>query len=220
MFVTMDQKDQIAAEIDRIVQSHYYDEDFQLMSSLQAFAAGLSDAGRETLAGVAFARLTGDGSLVDVLLCSVVDVPSAVPVLAAKLGRETQTNQVTRTLISVLSRYPSDDAYMAIEPFLDSDQEMESLQALARIDFIRTLPAIVRRMKKDHYAGAVLQMFQERIKKAGLPKLIDELRQSSATRFAGFPALLAKILRSKDASYNPLSARELEALIEAFNGTS
>jgi hypothetical protein len=209
-------KDEMNEAIERLVRAHYYDEDFQLLSSFQAYASGLSGGEHDDLAELAFERLVRDGSLVDIILCSVVDVPSAVPVLAEKLSRETQTNQITRTLIAVLGRYATDDAYVAIEPFLDSDQEMEALQALARIDFVRTLPSIVRRMKKDHYAGAVLQMLHERIKKAGLPKLIDDLRSSSATQSAGFSGLLEKTLRAKDAAYNPLSAAEIEALAAAF----
>lgn len=212
----MQTKDELNAAVERIVQAHYYDEDFQLLSSFQAFVSGLDNAEKDALAELAFERVVRDGSLVDIILCSVVDVPSAVPVLAEKLSREPQTNQITRTLIAVLGRYATDDAYVAIEPFLDSDQEMEALQSLARIDFIRTLPALVRRMKKDHYAGVILQILSYRIKAAGLARVIDDLRQSSATQSAGFGALLRKILRSKDAAYNPLTAAEVDAIIAVF----
>lgn len=212
----MQTKDELNAAVERIVKAHYYDEDFQLLSSFQAFVSGLDHAEKDALAELAFERVVRDGSLVDIILCSVVDVPSAVPVLAEKLSRDPQTNQITRTLIAVLGRYATDDAYVAIEPFLDSDQEMEALQSLARIDFIRTLPALVRRMKKDHYAGVILQILSYRIKAAGLARVIDDLRQSSATQSAGFGALLRKILRSKDAAYNPLTTAEVDAIIAVF----
>jgi len=203
----------IHSDIERIVNAHYYSEDFHLLSEFQSYAAGLNPQEQSNLAEVVFDRLIRDGSLVDIMLCQVAHVSSAAPVLAEKLSNEPQTNQVTRTLIATLSHYASDDAYVAVERFLDSDQEMESLQALARIDFTRALPAIVRRMKKDHYAGAILQILHERMKKVGLPALAGELRQTSATKFSGFAGILEKILRSKDASYNPIARGDADALL-------
>ncbi len=212
----MKTREAIDAEIKRIIQANYYSEDFQLLSEFQVLASGLSMEEKNTWADIAKERLNSEGSIVDILLCAVVDVPSVVPLLAKKLSAETETNQITRTLIATLSRYSSDEAYLAVERFLDSDQEAEALGALARIDFIRTLPVMVRCMKKDHYAGMILQMLHERIKKTGLQKLIDELRHSSATQVAGFHGQLKKILHSKDSDYNPLSGSETDALLEAF----
>jgi hypothetical protein len=212
----MKTREQIISEINRIIQANYYSEDFQLTSEFQAFVAGLSADEKAVLGDVAKERLAEDGSIVDILLCSVVDVPSTVPLMAEKLSVEAETNQITRTLIAALGRYSSDDAYRAVERFLDSDQEGEALRALAGIDFTRTLPALVRRMDKPHHETPILHILHERIKRNGLPNLIDELRQSSATRVAGFGKSLEKILRSKTPAYNPLTAREIDDLVNAF----
>ena len=206
----------IQSDIDSIVGAHYYSEDFQLLSAFQSYAAGLQPEEQAALADAVFGRLIRDGSLVDIMLCQVVAVPSAVPVLAEKLSNESQTNQITRTLISTLSYYATDEAYIAVERFLDSDQEMDALQALAKIDFSRTLPAIVRRMNKQHNHGMILHLLHHRMKAAGLTALIHELRQSSATRSAGFSGRLGEVLRSKDAAYNPFTADEISAMAAAF----
>jgi len=210
-------KSEIQSDLDRIVQAHYYSEDFELISSFRAYESERADEEKDLLAEVVFERLCSEGSLVDILFCSIIDVPSAVPVLAEKLSREPQVNQVTRSLIQALKRYASDDAYTAVERFLDSDQEMDALQALASIDFARTLPHMARLMKKDHYHGVVLQMLRDRMKRVGLEPLVEELKKSSATRSASFRECLRKALASKSADFNPLDPGQISALKHAFD---
>ena len=212
----MKNKLNIQEDLERIVRANYYSEDFELISSFRAYEAEMSGEERDLLADVVFERLCAEGSLVDILFCSIIDVPSAVPVLAEKLSREPQVNQVTRSLIQALKRYSSDDAYVAVERFLDSDQEMDALQALAAIDFARTLPHLARLIKKDHYYGVMLQVFSERIKRVGLEPMIEELKKSSATNSASFRTCLQKALASKDSNYNPLNTDQRIALEKAF----
>jgi hypothetical protein len=210
----MKNKQQISTELADLVQSHYYSEDFELISSVQAYQATLSGDEAALLTDVVYRRLLDEGSIVDILLCGVARVPSAVPVLAEKLNRADISNQMTRALIVALQTYASDEAYTAVERFLDSDQEMETLQALARIDFVRTLPYTVRLMRKEHYHPIVLHMFYDRMKKVGLNALIADLKQSSTTQSDAFRESLLKTIHSKPNDYNPFSEEEIQALVK------
>lgn len=210
--------EQIRSDIAEIVQRNYYSEDFELISSFQVYLETLSDEERDHFAGVVFERVIAEGSIVDIMLCGLVSVPSAAPVLAEKLSRETDTNQVTRSLIGALQHYPGDDGYVAVERFLDSDQELEALRALAKIDFTRTLPAIARRMSKDYMHGNLLHLFHERSKTIGLDAMIIELTTSSATKSAAFRDNLPKVLASKSKGYNPFNEEELATIKRAFAG--
>jgi hypothetical protein len=208
--------EQIRSEVSDIIQRNYYSEDFELISSFQIFIGALSSEEKNLLADVVFERLLAEGSIVDIMLCGLVDVPSAAPVLAEKLSRESDTNQVTRSIISALQHYPGDDGYVAVERFLDSDQELEALSALARIDFVRTLPAIVRRMSKEYMHGNLLHLLHERSKTIGIDALIIELTMSSATKSTGFRENLPKVLASKAKGYNPFNEEELATIKRAF----
>jgi len=205
---------EITKEIEQLVQSHYYSEDFQLVSSMRAYVDTLLAGEREEARQVVLKRLLDEGSMVDVLLCSVIDVPSAIPVLAEKLDREPVTNQVTRTLISALRMYQTADAYNAVERFVDSDQEIEAIEALADIDFRRTIPLLVRTMKKEYFHGNVLHIFQRQAKRSGLDGLIDVLRDSSATRSAGFRGDLQKLLAAKKEPYNPFTETDIRHILQ------
>ncbi|HMO50167.1 MAG TPA: hypothetical protein PKE26_05550 [Kiritimatiellia bacterium] len=212
----MKTREQLESDVVQLVQSHYYSEDFELLSAFQAYVHGLSESEKNDVAGIAFSRLIHEGSMVDILLCSVVNVPSAAPVLAEKLNREPHSNQVTRALIAALKTYATDDAYTAVERFLDSDQELETLQALACIDFVRTLPYLVRLIRKEHVHGIALHILHDRSKAVGLDRLVEELRLSSATQSAGFRENLAKTLRSKKDPYNPFSEAEILRILHAI----
>jgi hypothetical protein len=192
-----------------MVHAHYYSEDFELLASLRAYVEPLSPAEKEHVRALALRRLMQEGSLVDILLCTVVDVPSAVPVLAGRLDRETITNQVTRTLIQALRRYHTAEAYEAVERFVDSDQEMEAIEALADIDFRRTIPLLVRAMGKEHQHGTLLHLFHRVAKERGVDGLADELRGSSATRSARFKSDFERVLRAKKDPYNPFTDEQI-----------
>lgn len=208
---------EITQEIEQIIQSHYYSEDFELVSSLRAYIDGLAAGEREHVRTLALKRVMGEGSMVDILLCTVIDVPSAVPVLAAKLEREPVSNQVTRTLIAALRNYRTADAYHAVERFVDSDQEMEAIEALADIDFRRTIPLLVRLMRKEHYHGNLLHVFHRHARRLGIPALMNELRESSATRSGRFKDDLRMVLASKKDPYNPFTDEEIRLMLHSID---
>jgi len=207
----------IADELDKIISAHYYSEDFELISSMKAYYHSLDSFEKTYLEQIVLRRLMSDGSIVDVLLCSVVNVPSAVPVLSSRLNQEVSSNQVTRTLIAALRMYRSDEAYTAVERFLDSDQEIESLQALAEIDFRRSIPHIVIALKKEFTHGVVLHILHDRVKTSGISVLVDDLCNSSATRNATFKTLLSLALHSKKYPYNPFSESDIQHIINSLD---
>lgn len=204
---------EITKEIDQLVQSHYYSEDFELVSSLRAYVDSLLAGEREHARQVVLKRLLDEGSMVNILLCSVIDVPSAVPILAGMLDREPVSNQVTRSLITALRMYQTADAYNAVERFVDSDQEMEALEALADIDFRRTIPLLVRAMKKEYFHGNLLHILHRQAKRAGLDGLIGVLRESSAIRTARFKDDLQQLLASKKEPYNPFTESAIRHIL-------
>lgn len=204
---------EITIDIENIVHAHYYSEDFELVSSLRAYVDSLLPGERENARQVVLKRLLDEGSMVDILLCSVIDVPSAVPVLAGKLDREPVSNQVTRSLITALRMYQTADAYNAVERFVDSDQEMEAIDALADIDFRRTIPLLVRTMKKEHFHGNILHMLHRQAKRGGLDGLIGALRDSSAIRTARFKNDLQQLLASKKEPYNPFTETDIRHIL-------
>lgn len=208
----------IRHDIDQILQSNYYGEDFEVLAAFRGYAASLTGDERATLARVVGERLARDGSIVDVLLCSAVQVGGADILLAGMLDRESRTSQMTRALIAALAGYPGDTAYRAVERFLDSDQEAQALQTLAAMDFRRTLPALVSAMAKPAFHGVALQCLHEQRKKTGLDGLLAELAASTATRTPEFPAHLAAVLASRHGKYNPFTPDDVRRILAAVAG--
>jgi hypothetical protein len=209
---------EIAGEIDQLEKTHYYSEDFELVASMKAFVDACPVPEKVLVGQVVMKRLLNDCSVVDILWCYVVDVPSAVPLLADRLNREPHSSQLSRTLILALGRYKSDDGYRAVERFLDSDQEMEALDALAEIDFRRTIPVLVRAMKKEYFHRMILHVLYRHFKHFGVDKFMDDLKNSSATRNPEFLINIEKALRSKTGAYNPFSENEIRHILDCIGG--
>ena len=203
---------EIEGELADLIQAHYYSEDFELMSSVRAYQDHLLPEERDELKAVVLRRLLTEGSMVDIVLCAVVHVPSAGPVLALKLDRESVPSQLTRALITALQGYPGEEAYRAVERFLDSDQEGEALAALARLDFNRTLPHVARALEREHFLGPVLHLLHARAKDVGVPALGLELHAACSRLPAGFVRRLERVFAAKAPPYNPFSPPELERL--------
>jgi len=210
---------EIEQRLDGIIQQHYYSEDFELLSSLKAFASTLSGDDLALLEQLIIRRVTSECTLVDIMLCAVVHVPAAALVLAHKLNEAECFNQVTRALIASLACYPMDEAYVAVERFVDSDQEWESLQAICRIDFRRALPHLARLIVKDHLHGTILHILHERVERKGLPGLLDDLVSSSAARSPAFHRELARVLTSKSAAYNPFSDADIQTMLSTLKSS-
>lgn len=208
----MKNTDALARALMELVQAHYYSEDFELASAVRAFQEGLAPPERDELKGVVLQRLIGEGSMVDILLCSVVPVASAGPVLARLLNQESVPSQLTRTLIVALQMYTGDEAYRAVERFVDSDQEGEALAALARMDFPRTLHYLARALERPSALGPILHIFHARAKEVGVPALALELKTEGQRYPATFREGVARALVAKPERFNPFTPVELERL--------
>ena len=206
----------ISAELEALVNVHYYSEDFELLSSLKAYRATLHDQEVTYLEQVVLARLINEGSIVDVLLSSVVNIPSSVPVLTEKLNREIAVNQTTRALIQALGKYKTEESYQAVERFIDSDQELEALTALAELDFVRTLPVVFRRVCNAYYYNVLLQIMYDRSKAVGLEVLISNILNFEGYRPSDLHESMISLLYSKKDPYNPFSQDEIHRIILAL----
>lgn len=212
----MKSRDDIARDLQELVARHYYSEDFELLSAVRVYRDGLAPAERDDLGAVALDRLFREGSIVDVLVCSVLDLPSAAPVLAARLDREHAPSQMSRALIVALQGHSGDDAFRAVERFLDSEQEHEALQALARIDFRRAAPYLLRALHDDHRLDLCLHILHDRRKRVGLDALGRDLRALAGPHPAHFRARVARALHAKEGPFNPFSDDERRDLLAAL----
>lgn len=207
---------QIAQDLVDLVGAHYYSEDFELLALVRAYRDGLDEVERERLCGVVLRRMLDEGSLVDILLCSLVHAPSAGSLLAARLDRETEPSQLTRALISALQHYEGDDVFRALARFVDSDQEREATQALARVDFPRAAPYVIRALRQDQHLDLCLHILRDRSLAKGLAALAADLAALAALDPAALPARLALALRSKRDRYNPFAEEEIVFLLAAL----
>ncbi len=206
----------IARELEDLIQDHYYREDFELLSAVRAYRANLEGAEADALREVVQQRIERECSIVDILLCSVVEVPAAAPLLAAQLAREDVPSQTTRALLTALQHYRGDEVFAAVARFVDSDQENEALQALARIDFALALPHFISALRRDQQLDLCLHILHDRAKHVGLPALAAELRQLVVQPAPELGGRLALALRAKRAPFNPFAEADLAILLAAL----
>ena len=183
----MKTSEQIARELADLIQRNYYSEDFHLLSEVRAYADALSPDDRDILRNVVAGRLADSQSIVDVILCTVVRAPELVPALVRMLDHQTNTSQLSRALMQALQQYGGNEAFHAVERFLDSDQETEALAVMARIDFARALPFVFRCLRKDHFLDVSLQILFERKKSGGFRDVVDDLRPCVALTASPLP---------------------------------
>ena len=215
----MKSREQIGDELARLEAANYYSEDFEWLSAVRAYRDGLADGEVAHLQAVVLQRLLAEGSMTDILLCSLVEVPSAAPVLAAKLDRESVPSQLTRALITALQGYRGDDVFRAVARFVDSDQENEALRALARIDFARAMPFVARALQKLHQRDLVLHILHDRAKQVGVASLLLELRAFAAGwNDPGLASVIRLALTGKPEPYNPFTPDELNQLTNGLPG--
>ena len=213
----MKTSEQIARELADLIQRNYYSEDFHLLSEVRTYADALSPADRDILRHVVAGRLADSQSIVDVMLCTVVQAPELVPALVRMLDRQTNTSPLTRALMQALQRYGGNEAFHAVERFLDSDQETEALAVLAQIDFTRALPFVFRSLRKDHFLETCLHILFERRKMVGFHDLVDELRTCSALTASSVRERLRLAVTVKQGEYNPFTTDEIRTLLAAID---
>lgn len=208
--------DDISAELEALISAHYYSEDVELLASFRAYAGALQNQEMSYLKQVALARLADEGTIAEILLCAAIDIPSAVPILIEKLNSETAANQTSRALMLALSRYDSSEGYSAVERYLDSDQETEALESLARIDFVQTLPNMVRRLHDEGYSNVLLQILYNRSMDVGVEVMISNLMGYSGRNVPDLRESMIGLLYSKKEPDNPFSPNEIRRIIHAL----
>ena len=208
--------EEIGRQLDDLIQAHYYSEDFELVSMMRSFAAGLSTEDRLVLGQLINRRLLAEGSLVDVLLCSVLPSPLQAVALIQLLDRQQQTSPMTRALMEALRHMNTDGAFRAVERFMDSDQEQEALFALSCIDFQRATSYLVRALKKDGNLTACLHLLYERKKRVGMDQFLHELRAMAFAYGADIRARIERAVRVNVPPYNPFQPAELDQISDAL----
>jgi hypothetical protein len=209
----MRNREAIADDLERIIAAHYYGEDFELLSAVRAYRDSLPPPERDELGVVVLQRLLREDSIVEVLLCAVVEVPAAAPLLAAKLDRESAPSQTTRALLTALQQYRGDEVFAAVERFVDSDQEHEALQALARVDFRRSAPYLLRALRRDAQRDLCLHILHDRLKAVGREALAEDLRALAAHAGEDLGERVARALRAKPPPFNPMAEADIVFLL-------
>ncbi len=209
--------DEMNQAIDSLVNQHYYSEDFELEAAMRAFYERLSDHEQAVCHQALIERLRVDPSILTVSLCSQIPIPEAAPLLASALNGEKTSSQRTRSIMAALRHYDDAHSFTAVERFLESDQEPEALQQLARIDFNRVRPHLMRAMTRPHLHPFCLQIFHEQRKRGGLEALADTLASWAAPDPETFEMRLRDVLSCKKGDYNPFSIEEQQTLLRAVH---
>ena len=167
--------DRIKKDLEDLVSRNYYAEDFELIARARDYISHLSDDEMSVLHDVVLERIYAEPNLVNIVLCSCVDVPEAVPFLIEMLDAQEHANQLSRQLINVLRRYPDERAFLAISRFIDSGQQPEALTALSEIHFENTIPYMKQCMEQDGLYSTCLQILYRRQQARGTECLQEDL---------------------------------------------
>ena len=204
---------EVEAELDRLIERHYYAEDYELRWALHHWQDALPREEQHHYHEIALRRLGDDPSIMSVVLCSASRIPEAVPMLTALLQQQTETSVLTRAILDTLERYGDPSAFSTVERFLDSDQEIEALQCLAKLHFARALFFIIRSARRPHLRDVGLQILHDRKKDVGLDGVIEELNGFMARTRLPVKRRVRQILGCKKEPYQPFAALEIEAVL-------
>ncbi len=203
----------IEHDLEALARDHYYGEDYEVAAAVEAYAGGLGAEELDLLKHGVRARLARDASQLHAIFASVLRVDGADALLAEALAREPRVSQRSRALIQALTRFPGDTAFQAIERFVDSDQEIEALQALAAMDFPRALPMVRRALGVDHLLPVCLHILRDRARTAGIERLVEDLRGAAGADLEGFRERVAACLASKAGAYNPMPPEDARRIL-------
>ena len=213
----MKSKQELHAALRAWLEANYYAEDYELVGAFDQFRGGLNEQEQATLRTVLAERFAAEPSLVDIMLISLAGAREAAPALLQQLERETAAGNWARALIEALTALEHAEAYDAMLRFLESDLEMETIPCLARLDFARTLPLILRGDERPHILKAHLQALQHCRARRGMDALLSALRRA-APDHPDAAAALAALLHGTGEEHNPFSEDEAEALVRAAGG--
>jgi hypothetical protein len=203
-------------ELDSFFEKNYYSEDFELQAGIQVWRDRLSGLDLEGFDQAILDRLSDDPSILNITICTRLELPSAIPLLVNLLNKEVETSQRSRSIMSALQNYSEEAVFTAIERFMDSSQEREALRILSLINYKRAKPYLFPAMFREGYEDECLHILHSAVKKHGLADVISELKEWGAEKPSRFRKRLKKILRSKPSSYNPFSGEEIRQILGSF----
>ncbi len=209
----MKTKGDILEDLDRLIEQHYYSEDYELEWAACNYRDSLSPHERESFKDAMIDRLLDDPSMANIALCARLRIDELAPILTSILNSEIRTSQQSRAIMSALENYGDDASYESMERFMDSDQEGETLMRLCRMNFTRSLPYLRRAMNKEHMKDFCLHIFQERRKVVGLDGLIRDLQMIISADPSLYLESVRSVLTHKKADYNPFTAEDVNAII-------
>jgi hypothetical protein len=210
--------EQIEGELDRLLESQYYAEDYELRALLGQFANRMEPHDLVHFHTIALRRLQEDPSILTVALCAATTIPGAERELCSLLDRQSETSMLTRAILATLARYGDTASFDSVVRFLDSDQELEALQCLGRVDFQRTLFFLIQAARRKHLRDVCLHILQGRRKTVGLANLTTELVAYAKSVRSPVRRRLSRVLHCKEGSYNPFSEEEIAVIERALNG--
>lgn len=202
----------IISDLNRLVEAHYYSEDYELEWAGKAYYDELTEEDRKRFEEVLVQRLSGRPSLSDISVCTRLGRPSLTPILANLLDREANSSAMSRAILAALSHQPDEMAYVSVERFMDSEQEGEALCCLARMNFRRALPHLRWAIQKEHLHNFCLHALHEFKREVGLETLAESVRELISPDPDRLSPHVRKILTSKQGRYNPFAEEELELL--------
>lgn len=203
----------IDEDLRRLLEGHYYSEDYELEWAAKYYYEGLAPVERERFEGVMVRRLTGNPGLADLALCARLALPSLTPLLAGLLDKETSSTASSRAILTALSNQPDQKAFDSVERFMESEQEGEALVCLARMNFERALPHLRWAMQKDHLHNFCIHALHEYMKASGMENLLTGVRALVAPDNDRLAPHLRKILMSKKGRFNPFTDDELAHIL-------
>lgn len=203
-------------ELESFFEQNYYSEDFELQAAIKGWRDRLSNAEQEGFDRAILERLEDDPSVLNITVCTRLEIPDAIPLLVDLLNREADTSQRSRTIMAALQHYSEDTVFTTIERFMDSSQEREALRILSVMNFKRARPYLFRAMFREGYEEECLHILHRAVKKFGLAEVITDLKSWSEDRPARFRKRLKKILRSKAPAYNPFTGHEITQILDSF----
>jgi len=205
--------DQLEAEFERLIQSHYYSEDYTVWYVVRKWLEGLSPHEQAAAHLLFRERVRRDPSVVQAGLSRVFEVPDLVGFWCEQLGEIADHVTTTREILITLQHYHNAFAFDAVLPFLDSELEMEALRTLVAVDVPRSIPYLAQAMGKDQLLETCLHIFQDLRNRVGEVEMVNVLKQVVTALPAAKYHRVSAMFQVKSANVNPFKEDEIKRFL-------
>jgi len=200
-------------ELDELIERNYYSEEWELQSAVKLYYDALPEDDRPIFDRMFIQRIDDDPSVANISISTAFNLPEVGSIIAERLSRHQKTSQITRTMMYALRPYSDGECFAAVERFVDSEQEIEALRILGRMNFLRAIPHFRRALKRDQLLEVCLHIFQDRKRDVGLDQLIDELAMLIKGREGYYRRRLEAMFGIKKGDHAPFGEREVARII-------